>query len=104
VRLLEVSQRQPPVPPAPAPPQLPPQQQQSQQPQQQPWVPWHLDRIDQRSLPLDGKFKATTTGVGVNVYIISSGVMADHEEFGHSDGTPGTRVKPHWGNLGAHAA
>ena len=31
------------------------------------WVPWHLDRIDQRNLPLDGRFLASATGTGVNV-------------------------------------
>lgn len=36
------------------------------------WVPWQLDRIDQRSLPLDGQFNATASGQGVNVYIVSS--------------------------------
>lgn len=29
-------------------------------------------RLDQRSLPLDGKFTASADGTGVNVYIISS--------------------------------
>ena len=65
---------------ASSPPPPPPQQQQKdaqqqqQDPQQQPqeWVPYHLDRIDQRSLPLDGRFSASATGSGVNVYIISS--------------------------------
>jgi hypothetical protein len=38
----------------------------------QTWVPWHLDRIDQRLLPLDGKFTATATGAGVHVFIVSS--------------------------------
>lgn len=36
------------------------------------WEPWTLDRIDQRSLPLDGEFRATATGSGVNVYIVST--------------------------------
>ncbi|GAB4822994.1 hypothetical protein N2152v2_010040 [Parachlorella kessleri] len=64
------------------------------------WVPYHLDRMDQRSLPLDGRFTANATGTGVNVYIVSSGVRADHVEFGYLDGQPGTRVKPAWGYLG----
>ena len=35
-------------------------------------VPWHLDRLDQHSLPLDNKFKASADGTGVNVYLLSS--------------------------------
>lgn len=37
-----------------------------------PWQPWHLDRIDQHSSTLDGRYSANATGTGVNVYIISS--------------------------------
>ncbi|GAB4822983.1 hypothetical protein N2152v2_010029 [Parachlorella kessleri] len=85
-------------PPAPAPAQQQKDAQQQQQPQE--WVPYHLDRIDQRSLPLDGRFSANATGSGVNVYILSSGVRADHAEFAYLDGQPGTRVKPAWGYLG----
>jgi hypothetical protein len=39
---------------------------------QQPWVPWHLDRLNQHSLPLDGKYTPTATGAGVHVFIVSS--------------------------------
>ncbi len=35
-------------------------------------VPWHLDRLDQRSRPLDGAFTANATGAGVNVYVVST--------------------------------
>jgi subtilisin family serine protease len=44
--------------------------------------PWNLDRIDQRDLPLDGVYTYNTTGAGVNVYIIDTGIRPTHQEFG----------------------
>jgi subtilisin family serine protease len=48
---------------------------------QQP-APWGLDRIDQRTLPLSGSYTTANPGSGVNAYVIDSGVLASHTEFG----------------------
>ena len=42
---------------------------------------WGLDRIDQRYLPLSTSFNYSTTGAGVRVYIVDTGVRATHTEF-----------------------
>ncbi|WP_327357890.1 S8 family serine peptidase [Streptomyces sp. NBC_01304] len=47
----------------------------------QPGAPWHLDRIDQRQLPLSGSYTYPDDAAGVNVYVLDSGVRATHTEF-----------------------
>lgn len=42
---------------------------------------WGLDRIDQTSTPLDARYNYTTTGAGVDIYIIDTGVRRLHSEF-----------------------
>ena len=42
---------------------------------------WGIDRIDQRSLPLSTSFSYTNTGVGVNAYILDTGIRLSHAEF-----------------------
>jgi len=44
--------------------------------------PWGLDRIDQRALPLSATYSYTSTGAGVHVYIIDTGIWTLHPEFG----------------------
>lgn len=43
---------------------------------------WGLDRVDQRSLPLDSKYTYTTTASNVHAYIIDTGINLTHSDFG----------------------
>ena len=46
-------------------------------------APWHLDRINQARLPLDANVSmGALTGAGIDIYIVDSGVLASHEQFG----------------------
>ncbi|MFD6230890.1 S8 family peptidase [Streptomyces sp. NPDC060232] len=42
---------------------------------------WGLDRVDQRTLPLDGDFTAAGDGAGVTAYILDTGIDYEHAEF-----------------------
>lgn len=50
---------------------------------------WHLDRIDQIGADLDGRFARAHSGWGSVVYVMDTGIRADHVEF---EGVAGTRV------------
>jgi len=42
---------------------------------------WGLDRIDQISRPLSTTYNYTSTGSGVNAYVIDTGILETHTEF-----------------------
>lgn len=45
-------------------------------------APYHLDRIDQRALPLNSRYVYSATGTGVNLYVVDSGIRLTHSQFG----------------------
>ncbi|MEU5787270.1 S8 family peptidase [Micromonospora purpureochromogenes] len=44
--------------------------------------PWGLDRIDQRSLPLNASYTYPNTASNVRAYIIDTGIRTTHTDFG----------------------
>jgi subtilisin family serine protease len=42
---------------------------------------WHLDRIDQVGGVLDGRFSRRNRGAGAVVYVMDTGIMAEHDEL-----------------------
>jgi subtilisin family serine protease len=51
---------------------------------------WHLDRIDQKTRPLDGWYRFPNDGAGAHVYVLDSGIRGTHAEFRTASG--GSRV------------
>lgn len=49
---------------------------------QQQSPPWGLDRIDQRSLPLNSLYSPGSTGAGVRAYVVDTGIRLTHSDFG----------------------
>lgn len=43
---------------------------------------WGLDRIDQTALPLNGNYHYDFDGSGVTAYVVDTGVLTSHNEFG----------------------
>jgi subtilisin family serine protease len=49
---------------------------------QSPVPSWGLDRIDQAELPLDDSYTYGNSGAGVTAYIVDTGILTTHEDFG----------------------
>ncbi len=43
---------------------------------------WGIDRIDQRARPVDGVYSYALTGKGVTAYVVDTGILMAHREFG----------------------
>lgn len=53
---------------------------------------WGLDRIDQRALPLSNSYSYDASGAGVHAYIIDTGILSSHVDFGGRVGSGFTAI------------
>ena len=45
---------------------------------------WGIDRLDQKTLPLDNQYNALYNGMGVDVYVVDTGIDTNHIEFSNT--------------------
>lgn len=58
---------------------------------------WGLDRADQRDLPLSSAYTYNTTGSGVRAYVVDTGILASHTNFGGRVATGYTAINDGYG-------
>ncbi len=49
---------------------------------QAPTPSWGLDRVDRRALGLDNSYTYASAGLGVTAYVVDTGILASHADFG----------------------
>lgn len=63
---------------------------------------WGLDRIDQKTLPLNNLYSPKTSGSGVSAFVIDTGVDGSHPEFGGRVATGYSAITGRGGNTDCH--
>lgn len=63
---------------------------------------WGLDRIDQRDLPLSTTYSYLSNGAGVRAYIVDTGILAGHPDFGGRVAPGATFVNDRYGTDDCH--
>lgn len=58
---------------------------------------WGLDRVDQRSLPLDNRYRYNRSGQGTHIYIIDTGLRTSHSDFRGRIGNGYTAIRDNRG-------